>query len=174
MGREELGEYVKEPPIGDSSPTLDKFLQSKVSAFISDETRVDDPYTVDKDASGLVVVDAIVSEKNAEKAVVVVDPAGSRHVIGVISNIDALKWIRDAESAEAGLVKLRKSNAQEIMNSTCPPTGFFFVGVDDTLERAMDQMREHEVDHIVVLNDKMEYQGWVNKKVVLTKLIQAL
>jgi len=146
--------------VGEKGRSNRGFLELKVAEFISNQTRQEDVYTIPKDSNCLQAVQAITDDRNLEKAVAVVDISSSKLVKGLISDIDVLKGVLKNPSKA-----LNECDVKDITNDE-----YDSVKTSDPLEKALTIMKEHGLDHILVLNDKGEYEGWINLHTIYNRL----
>ncbi len=146
---------------------ISSLRQHPIKEFIDGESGSPDVLLIKSDANVKKILEAILSPKNREDAVIVVKHKSKSPAIGIIADVDFLEWIEN--TMKKGIPS--KGTASQISKKE---PDFFHVKETEPLQKAIDVMKERGVTHVVVLDEKKNFVGWVTKRSILRKMGAAI
>lgn len=149
------------------------YLDLPITEFIIGKTRVKDIYVVDSKSKYPQIIINLRNSKNTQDAVAIINDENSEPVIGTIADVDIIDWVTKL-LVDKKIETLENSTAEEIVSELNERREFFYVNEKGTLRDVINAMNKYRVNHVLVLNDELEYVGWVDKDKIINKVRREL
>jgi len=160
---------IQRPVSNPITDLIDMNISEFLNKYVPEEYRNPDIYQINYLANYETVYEKILDEKNKEKILLVVEDESEAKIRGVLADSDILNWGYNCIKDKVVIDDPNSFTALDIANKY-----YFSIKDTETVQDAINMMRDKMVKHIVVESNDKQFVGIICKRHIHKRISEIL